>query len=171
MADLKRPAFDADHRTSLLGWFQLQREIVVLKTDGLAEADVHRVVIPTSPLMTVGGLLSHLRWCEHLWFQVAYSRVAESENPMFEDDPDDNEFIVGQGKPLDQLVAEYEEECRRSDAVIAAAGLDDRGAGTTFPAAGATLGWMIHHMFEETARHAGHLDLIRELLDGEKSYF
>ncbi|MCB1300953.1 MAG: DUF664 domain-containing protein, partial [Tetrasphaera sp.] len=62
-------------------------------------------------------------------------------------------------------------ECRRSDAVIAAAGLDDRGAGTTFPAAGATLGWMIHHMFEETARHAGQLDLIRELLDGEKSYF
>jgi len=64
-----RPDRTADERTQLLGWFDLQRGIVRLKCEGLGDVDAHRALIPSSPLMTVAGILSHLRWCEELWFR------------------------------------------------------------------------------------------------------
>lgn len=64
MATRTRPAFDADERATLMGWYQLQRDVVVLKCEGLSQEDAHRQVIPTSPLMTVAGVLSHLRWVD-----------------------------------------------------------------------------------------------------------
>jgi hypothetical protein len=59
-ATRERPAFDADGRTALLGWYDLQRGIVRLKCEGLSDDEAHRSVIPTSPLMTVAGILGHL---------------------------------------------------------------------------------------------------------------
>jgi hypothetical protein len=75
------------------------------------------------------------------------------------------------GVPLAQLVEEYERQCQRSNEIIAAHGLDETGRGTGWPSAGATLRWMLIHMVEETGRHAGHLDIIRELLDGQTGYY
>ncbi|QBR91030.1 DinB family protein [Nocardioides euryhalodurans] len=164
----ERPAFDADDRTSLLGWYDLQRGIVTLKCEGLSDEDAHRSVIPTSPLMTVAGIVGHLTWAEQLWFEHAFLG-REPEGPGW-DDVEDSEFLV-QDRSLDELLAAYDEQCRRSDDVIASHSLSDTGVGTAFPAAGATLGWMLVHMLEETARHAGHLDLVRELLDGETGYY
>lgn len=57
-----RPPFVADERTQPVGWLDLQRALVSWKCQGLSDADAHRVVIPTSPLMTVAGIVSHLRW-------------------------------------------------------------------------------------------------------------
>ncbi len=111
----ERPPLVADERTQLMGWYDLQRAIIHLKCQGLSEVDAHRSLLPTSPLMTVAGVVSHLR--------------------------------------------------------IAAHSLDETGRYTDDPEGGATLRWMVLHMLEETARHAGHLDLIRELLDGQRGYF
>jgi hypothetical protein len=60
-----RPPFLADERTQLVGWLDLQRAIVHWKCAGLSEVDAHRSVLPTSPLMTMAGVVSHLRWVEH----------------------------------------------------------------------------------------------------------
>ena len=68
----QRPPFVADERTQLVGWLDLQRAIVHLKCEGLTEAEAHRSVLPASPLMTVAGVVSHLRWVENLWFEVAF---------------------------------------------------------------------------------------------------
>ena len=68
----RRPPFVADERTQLVGWLDLQREIVRWKCTGLSDADAHRVVMPTSPLMTVAGILSHLCSVENTWFEVAF---------------------------------------------------------------------------------------------------
>ena len=75
------------------------------------------------------------------------------------------------GTPLAQLLEEYERQCAMSNEIIAAHPLDEAGKHPDFPAAAATLRWILIHMVEETARHAGHLDAIRELLDGQRGYY
>ena len=55
----------ADERTQLVGWLDLQRALVHYKCEGLSEQDAHRSVLPTSPTMTMAGLVSHLPWVEH----------------------------------------------------------------------------------------------------------
>lgn len=170
-----RPPFVADERTQLLGWLELQRGIVRWKCDGLSEEDAHRIVLPTSPLMTVAGIVSHLRWTENCWFEVCFLG-APPLGPQFDESPDDpdeeldNDMRV-EGVPLATLLGDYERACARSDEIIAGHDLDEVGRQTGWPSGQASLRWMLHHMLEETARHAGHLDIIRELLDGRKGYY
>jgi uncharacterized damage-inducible protein DinB len=165
----QRPPFVADERTQLVGWLDLQRAIIHLKCEGLSEADAHRSVLPASPLMTMAGVVSHLRWVEHLWFEVVFlGRPAVG--PQFDEDTEDADMMVS-GTPLAQLLDEYARQCAISNETIAAHRLDEPGQHASFQAAAATLRWMLIHMVEETARHAGHLDAIRELLDGQKGYY
>lgn len=164
----QRPPFVADERDQLIGWYDVQRAIVHLKCEGLSEPDAHRALLPTSPLMTVAGLVSHLRWAEQLWFEVMFLG-RPGTGPGFEG-PEDSDMMVD-GVPLAQLLAGYAAQCAVSNEIIAAHSLDDTGRNTNYPDGGATLRWMVIHMLEETARHAGHLDVIRELLDGQKGYY
>lgn len=165
----ERPAHDADEATALLGWYDLQRGIVLLKTEGLSDEDAHRSVIPTSPLMTVAGILAHLTWAEDLWFrEVALGEPGVGRG--FPNAKDDEEFRVT-GVPLATLREEYAAACARSDRAIATLGLDGVGSTALHSVGVASIRWIVLHMVEETARHAGHLDLIRELLDGEKGYY
>jgi hypothetical protein len=164
-----RPPFVADERTQLVGWLDMQRAIVQWKCDGLSEEDAHRPVLPDSPLMTMAGVVSHLRWTEQTWFEILFlGRPAEG--PQFVAEPEDADMRVD-GVPLAQLLDEYERQCAASNEIIAAHSLDEVGRHPDFKSAAATLRWMVIHMVEETARHAGHLDAIRELLDGEKGYY
>jgi len=165
----QRPPFAADERTQLVGWLDLQRAIVHLKCEGLSDAEAHRCVLPASPAMTMAGVVSHLRWVEHCWFEVLFlGRPAVG--PQFDDGPEDADMMV-HGIPLAQLLEEYERQCAVSNEIAAAHPLDEAGQHPGFPAAHATLRWMLIHMVEETARHVGHLDAIRELLDGKKGYY
>ncbi|MFF1798948.1 DUF664 domain-containing protein, partial [Kitasatospora sp. NPDC058263] len=61
--------------------------------------------------------------------------------------------------------------CARSNEIVAAASLDDVGRHSGFRSGGANLRWMLIHLVEETGRHAGHADIVRELLDGTKGYY
>jgi uncharacterized damage-inducible protein DinB len=163
-----RPPLDADERTQLVGWLDLQRGTAAWKCEGLSEADAHRSVLPTSPFMTMAGIISHLRWAENLWFEIFFlGRPAEG--PVF-DGPEDADMMV-EGIPLDRLLADYKRQCAASNEIIAAHSLDDLGQYPKYQVTETTLRWMIFHMIEETARHAGHMDAIRELLDGQKGYY
>jgi hypothetical protein len=64
-----RPDPHADERAALMGWFDLQRGIIATKCTGLPDELAHRALIPTSPLMTVAGIVAHLTWAERLWFE------------------------------------------------------------------------------------------------------
>ena len=163
-----RPPHVADERSQLVGWLDLQRAIVHWKCDGLSETDAHRAVLPTSPLMTMAGIVSHLRWVE-TWFEVLFlGRPAVG--PQFDETIEDADMMVDD-VPIQQLPDEYERQCRISNEIIAQHSLDEVGRHPDFKSAGATLRWMLIHMVEETARHAGHADIIRELLDGSKGYY
>lgn len=166
-----RPPFEADERTQLVGWLDLQRALVPWKCEGLTDEEAHRVVLDTSPLMTVAGLVSHLRWTEYTWFETLFLDGSPEGNLQFVDAPEDADMRV-EGRSLADLVAEYEQQCARSNEIVAAHSLDDRGRWSGGHESGtATLRWMLIHMVEETGRHVGHLDIIRELLDGRRGYY
>ncbi|MGR8006981.1 DinB family protein [Streptomyces hypolithicus] len=164
-----RPPHVADERTQLIGWLDMQRAIVAWKCEGLSDEDAHRSLLPTSPHMTMAGIVSHMRWVENTWFEVVFlGRPAKG--PRFEGGHEDADMMV-EGTPLAQLLAEYEQQCAVSNEIIAAHSLDDIGRHPDFEVSAASLRWMLMHMLEETARHAGHMDTIRELLDGGTGYY
>ena len=167
-----RPSRTAGEREQLLGWYDLQRGIVRMKCEGLGDDDAHRVVVPSSPLMTAAGILSHLRWAEELWFREVLLGEPGSGRGFGPDAAgvEDAEFLV-QGMPVAELLAEYDAECARSDAAMAGFSLDETGSTALHSVGEATLRWILLHMLEETARHAGHLDLVREMLDGDTGYY
>jgi hypothetical protein len=108
----------ADERTQLVGWLDQQRALVPWKCEGLSEADAHRPVLPSSPLMTMAGIVSHLRWTEHCWFEVLFlGRPAVG--PQFDDGPQDADMRV-EGVPLAQLLDEYARQCALSNETVAA---------------------------------------------------
>lgn len=166
---LERPPFQADERTTLLGWLELQRRILRWKCEGLSEADAHRSVVPTSPAMTMAGLITHMRWVEHTWLEVLFLGGDEKENPSFDETDEDADWRTD-SVTLRQALAAYEAQCARSDEIVAAACLDDVGRHPGYRSAKASLRWMLIHLVEETGRHAGHADIVRELLDGTKGY-
>jgi hypothetical protein len=169
MTDVQRPPLTADERTQLTGWLDVQRSFVRMKCIGLSEEDAHRKVLPTSPLMTPAGLVAHLRWVEYSWFQLGMVGVPDTgQTPWVEGAHVDAEMFVDD-VPIAQLLDEYDEECRSSNAAIADLPLETVEAGHPAEKA-ASLRYVLCHMIEETARHVGHLDIIRELLDGAKGY-
>jgi hypothetical protein len=163
-----RPPLVADERTQLTGWLDLQRALVRRKLEGLRAEDEHRAVLPDSPLMTPAGLVSHMRWTEHCWFSVIFFGESEESNPQFDKSaPDDSEWMVDD-VPLSRLLDEFEKQCARSNEITATHSLDDVGKQPDFTP---TLRWIMIHMVEETARHVGHLDTVREFMDGHKGYY
>ncbi|MFJ9597262.1 DinB family protein [Streptomyces virginiae] len=164
-----RPDYTADERTQLLGWLDMQRSIIHWKCEGLSDEDAHRPVLPSSPLMTAAGLVSHMRWVEHCWFEVMLLDRPSDVNPQFGDVEDAD--MQADGIPLGRLLEEYDRQCAVSNEIVASLSLDDTGRNTQFKAGAASVRWVLLHMIEETARHAGHLDAIRELVDSEKGYY
>ncbi len=126
-------------------------------------------MLPASPLMTMAGVVSHLRWVEYTWFPVLFVG-GPAEGPPFEDGPEDADMQV-EGIPLARVLEDYARQCAVSNDIVAAHSLDDVGSHPDFTAAAASLRWILLHMLEETGRHIGHLDAIRELLDGTKGYY
>jgi hypothetical protein len=171
MTVVSRPPLTSDERTQLTGWLDLQRSFVRMKCEGLSEADAHRKVLPTSPLMTMAGVVAHLRWVEYSWFHLNMLGVPDTgQTPWTEDGHPDAEMFVDH-VPIAQLLDEYDAECARSNAITASLTLDAVEQGPAVREGGAaSLRYVLCHMLEETARHVGHLDIVRELLDGQTSY-
>ncbi len=165
-----RPPKDADERTALLGWYDLQRGIVRLKCEGLSEDDAHRALVPSSPLMTVAGVVAHLAHCEDLWFRECFLGERATGRGFGPDAGDDDDFRV-EGVTLAEVLADYEAACARSDAVFAAHGLDDTGS-TAIHRVGTRrcAGWSCT-CSRRPPGTPGHLDLLREQLDGETGYY
>ncbi|MER7251077.1 DinB family protein [Kribbella sp. NPDC000426] len=171
MTEVQRPPLTADERGQLIGWLDLQRSFVRMKCEGISEEDAHRKVLETSPLMTLAGVAAHLRWNEWSWFQKNLIGVPDTgQSPWTEGGHPDAEMFVDD-VPIAQLLDEYDAECARSNEAIAGLPLDATEQGP-YAAAGeaASLRYILCHMIEETARHVGHMDIIRELLDHKTGY-
>lgn len=153
----------------LTGWLDWQRATVRLKCEGLSDVDARRTLVPTSPLMSVAGLVSHLRWVEYGWLEVSFlGRTDRRTSARSGSDPDAD--WRADGVPLARLLDDYDAQCARSREIVAAHDLDQLEAHAPPGMELVSLRWILGHLLEETARHLGHLDLLRELTDGMRSY-
>jgi uncharacterized damage-inducible protein DinB len=153
-----------DERTILTTLLDYVRATVHAKCEHLAEADARRAPLPTSPLMTLAGLVNHLRWVEYYWFQVML--LGEEDHGPWTDEDPDREMRIAIQVPIAQLLADYERQCARYRELVASLGLDTPSKRTVGTGQPVTLRWILFHLIEETARHNGHLDILRELADG-----
>ncbi|MFF6774577.1 DinB family protein [Streptomyces sp. NPDC012637] len=156
-----------DERTQLTTFLDYARATAVAKCEGVSAEDARKAPLPHSPLMTLCGLISHLRWCEHWWLDVVFLG-GELQGPLAEatDDDPDPEMRTAVDIPLPRLIAEYEEQSARFRRLVADHGLDAKAKRPVRDGLEVDLRWILLHLIEETARHNGHLDIIRELLDG-----
>jgi uncharacterized protein DUF664 len=151
-------AFVADERTTLLEFLQRQRDLVAWKLGDVADGAIRGIRTPSG--LTAHGLVLHLTNTERSWIRDVFAGQAGLRFDWSEADRD-GDWRPDPALPMRQLLADYAAECARCDEVIAAASLDD--VGRTRPA---TLRWIVVHLIEETARHVGHADLLREQADG-----
>ena len=152
-----------DERSTVLSMLTYVRETAIFKVRGLSEVGGHAAPVTTSPLTTPATILNHLRWVEYYWLH----RVVLGEDieaPWTEADPD-AEMTQALTLTVDEVIAAYEAQIIDSDAVIAGLELDQP---TVLPLSDShpNVRWVLLHLLEETARHNGQLDLLRELADG-----
>jgi uncharacterized damage-inducible protein DinB len=137
------------------------RGTVVRKVDGVGDDDAR---LPrTASGTSIGGLVKHLTWVERGWFRWRFLGE-EIGGPSTEEDPD-GDLRVEPGETLAGLLADYGRACDESRDVLAAHALDEQTVNHSSRGP-VTLRWICLHMIEETARHAGHIDILREQLDG-----
>jgi len=166
-ADQRGPMTTVDAMTAeavaLQHFLDVQRASALAIIEGLTEEQLRTSVLPSG--WTPLGLIEHLGHAEHHWFQ----RVAcgtELELPW----PDNgNGQTFTSGHPVADVIAFYRDQCERANAVLAATSLDAKPVGRhpgKLDGEITDLRRSVLHMIEETARHVGHLDAARELLDG-----
>lgn len=147
----RRPATWSEEDTlgTLLDY---SRATVRAKCEGLSDEDAARIVVPTSPLMTVKGIAHHFRWMETWWFETVFQGV-DFDFPWTDEEPD-REMSIALDRPLAELLDEYDEVCAKYPELITERDWDElaKRGGERGPVA---LRWIVGHMLEETARHCG----------------
>lgn len=164
---LVRPDPTGDERTLATQHLDRQRTILLRKVHGLEQDRASTTVAASS--LTLAGLLNHAALVEDWWFSVVFLN-AQPDEPWrdidWEADPD-AEFTEEVDLPLRDLVARYVRAVDRSRRITAAAtSLDQLARRPRHDGRVVSLRWILLHMLEETARHNGHADLLREAVDG-----
>jgi hypothetical protein len=148
-----------DPRVVLEGFLDWFRGVAEHKLDGLTRDQVTEVAMPSGTTML--GIVKHLAWDERTWFRH-YFRGEPHEGIDV-----DESFVIGPGDTIEWVVDHYRDACAHSRRIVSEASSLDALATVEHRVFGTvTLGWILTHMLEETARHAGHLDILRELTDG-----
>ncbi len=149
MPDHKPPRLCGDERSTLRELLQFQRESLVRTASGVdPDADVRSPVQSGTSLV---WLLDHLAAAESIWVERRFAGRRFDAQPT--------------SRTLELAIERYRATWTRVDHVVGASRLDDvcRGDDTVPPV---NLRWVLAHLLEETARHAGHADILRELIDG-----
>jgi Protein of unknown function (DUF664) len=157
----------ADLKADLHGYLQAARESLLWKLDGLSEYDIRRPMTPTGTNLL--GLVKHLSGVELWYFGDAFGRPPAGPRPWSEDDARANaDMWATADESRDQVVGMYRQAWAHSDATIQMLALDAPGNVPWWPAGEqeVTLHRVLVHVAVETHRHAGHSDIVRELIDG-----
>jgi uncharacterized damage-inducible protein DinB len=148
-------------RDVLEAFLDFYREVMVRKVSGISEDQARQRLVPS--LTTLAGLVRHMIGVERGWFQrVLAGRPAEDIGRGV--GGGDDSWELGADETVEVLVEEYRRTCEQSRQTAARFALGDavphRRLGQV------SLRWIYVHMIEETARHAGHADILREQTDG-----
>src|ERR1700677_3434390 len=152
-----------DERETLAGFLDWYRSVVERKVDGLTLDDAKRLMTPTG--MSALGIVKHLGWVERGWFRETFA--GEDVEAIDVDGDNSAEFAISGGETIESVLDFYRTEVEESRRISSTApSLDALSAKETRYREHVSLRWIMVHMLEDTARHAGHLDLMREEIDG-----
>ena len=149
---------NASERDTLIAQLNYLREAIVMKVEDLDREPAVRSMVASGTSLL--GLVKHLAWVEHWWFEVTFAGQ-EHQVPWRSGEPEED-FTVADDETVDELLALYRRAVRRSNEIVAdTTSLQQQAARSEV-----TLRWILVHMLAETARHAGHADILRERIDG-----
>jgi len=153
----------ASERAGVSTMLDEQRAGLTRKVTGVSEVDAR--LQPTAGSLSLLSLIKHCAVWEARWFGgvVAGQRLPDGWPEV---DEDDAEFLLGEDDTLELWLSRYEAACNASRVIVASMDLDAPCARPDV--IDCNLRWVMLHLIEETARHAGHADLIREALDGSR---
>jgi len=152
--DQKPPRLDDDERPTLLALLQYQRSSLVRKVAGVDERSARRSSVGSGT--TLLWLLKHMTRAEITWIAHRFAGAQDSI-------PDDT---VHSNDTVESAIAAYKATWVRVDSILAAAPSLDEPCRLIADEHPVNLRWVVMHLLEETARHAGHADILRELVDG-----
>jgi uncharacterized damage-inducible protein DinB len=161
------PMADSDAKAHLHRYLRVVREALLWKLDGLSEYDIRRPMTPTGTNLL--GLVKHVASCEAGYFGETFGRPFPEPMPWFEDDAEpDADLWATAEESREQIVGLYRRVWEHADRTIDTLELESTGRVPWWPGerAEVTLHQILVHMIAETNRHAGHADIIRELIDG-----
>ena len=163
MADDDPLSARVGERETLVGSLDWFRAVIAHKVDGLSLEDATKVMTPSG--LSMLGVVAHLAWAERTWFRFRFAN--EDLDVALSGDDNSETFTLGPDDTIESVLATYAEENEKARVVVAAAPTLDEVAPREARLHGmVSLRWILVHMIEETARHAGHLDIMREQLDG-----
>lgn len=153
--------FAGDEKAMLSAFLDRYRETILWKLDGLSTEQASQRLVPSAT--TLLGIVKHLAYVERGWFQGDFAgEPITFPWPEAEDDRDPD-FRIEAGDTIESVSTLYRQEIARSREIVARSSLDELSKEKEKPH---SLRWIMVHMIEETARHAGHADILRELTDG-----
>lgn len=151
-------------RAGLVEFLDYQREALIKKVRGVSNDDARRA--PTASSLSLLSLVKHSAIWERRWFEVIFAgRSFPGEWPDVTDEPDQT-FQIADEETIETVVAHYREQIAASQQILESFDLDAPCAWSAM--ADRNLRWVALHMIEETARHTGHADIIREAIDGSR---
>jgi uncharacterized damage-inducible protein DinB len=156
------PNFLLGERAMLEQWLEFHRITMLIKCEGLDDEQRKRRPVATSNL-SLHGLIRHIAEVERNWFQRVLLRAPDTPPIWYDPAIEDSELVPLDDADWDADLAVWHAQCDASRAAAAEHDLDDTGIRRGEPC---SLRWIYVHMIEEYARHNGHADLIREMIDG-----
>jgi len=149
-----------EERELLERFLDFERDTLLWKVSGLTEAQLRTPLTPSG--MSLLGLVKHLAYVERNWFQMRF--LGHDVYIPWRKGDRGTDFRFEEGETAASVLAFYRAEIEQSRRIVAAAdSLDQLAVDADRPV---SLRWILVHMIEETARHVGHADLMREVTDG-----
>ncbi len=156
---------DEDVKADLLTYLQEGRDVLLFKLDGLSEYDLRRPLTPTGTNLL--GLVKHVALVETGYFTVPFGGPVGFDHPWFSDDAVDNEDMWATAEESrEDVVAGYRRAWALTDAAVRELPLDTVGTVPWWSRPQVSLHRVAVHVIAEIHRHAGHADIVRELVDG-----
>ena len=157
----------SDPQTILLRYLQAAREALLWKLEGLSEYDVRRPMTPTGTNLL--GVVKHVASVEAGYLGDCFGRPSPESLPWFAEDAEDNaDMWATPDQSREDIVSLYQRVWAHSDATVQALGLDGEGEVPWWPEERrrVSVHLILVHLIAETNRHAGHMDIVREIIDG-----